>query len=70
MSFYKRKFISRIFKKEIKILISNLRKKYKDIDKNIFNSFHNVNLNTIIGYHNDSIKYNFLDDYDLKKQNH
>ena len=57
-------------RKEIKILISNLRKKYKDIDKNIFNSFHNVNLNTIIGYHNDSIKYNFLDDYDLKKQNH
>ena len=56
--------------KEIKLLISDLRKKYKDIDKNIFHSFHNVNLNTIIGYHTDSIQYHFLDDYDLKKQNH
>ena len=57
-------------RKEIKLLISDLRKKYKDIDKNIFHSFHNVNLNTIIGYHTDSIQYHFLDDYDLKKQNH
>lgn len=54
---------------EIKQLIKNLRKQYSDIDINIFKSFHNVNLNTIIGYYNDTTKYNFLDDYDLKKKN-
>ena len=26
-----------------------------------------VNLNTLIGYHKDDYKYNFLDDYEVKK---
>ena len=56
-------------RKEIKNLIKDLRKQYSDIDINIFRSFHNVNLNTIIGYYTDEFSYNFLDDYDNKKQN-
>ena len=56
-------------RKEVKELIKELRKTYSDIDINIFRSFHNVNLNTIIGYYNDEMKYNFLDDYDIKKKN-
>lgn len=56
-------------RKEIKELITELRKKYSDVDINIFRSFHNVNLNTIVGYYNDEFTYNFLDDYDIKKKN-
>ncbi len=55
-------------RQEIKELINSLRKNYPNSDINIFRSFHDVNLNTIIGYHNDSIKYNFLDDYEQKKE--
>lgn len=55
-------------RKEIKELIKSLRATYEDIDINIFRSFHNVNLNTIVGYYNDEVKYNFLDDYDIKKE--
>ena len=54
-------------RQEVKELIASLRKKYEDIDINIFRSVENINLNTIIGYHDDSVKYNFLDDYDKKK---
>ena len=31
-------------------------------------SVEDINLNTIIGYHKDDMTYNFLDDYDDKKQ--
>lgn len=55
-------------RQEVKELINSLRKNYPNSDINIFRSFHDVNLNTIIGYHNDSIKYNFLDDYEQKKE--
>ena len=55
-------------RQEIKELIANLRKVYPNVDINIFRSVHDVNLNTLIGYHNDDMKYNFLDDYDLKKK--
>lgn len=55
-------------RQEVKELINSLRKNYPNSDINIFKSFHDVNLNTIIGYHNDSIKYNFLDDYEQKKE--
>lgn len=55
-------------RQEIKELIANLRKVYPNVDINIFRSVHDVNLNTLIGYHNDEMKYNFLDDYDLKKK--
>lgn len=55
-------------RQEIKELIDSLRKVYPNVDINIFRSVHDVNLNTLIGYHNDTMRYNFLDDYDSKKQ--
>ena len=55
-------------RQEIKELISNLRKIYPNVDINIFRSVHDVNLNTLIGYHNDTMSYNFLDDYDEVKK--
>ena len=48
---------------EIKELISNLRKKYKNIDINIFRSVENVNLNAIISYQDGKEKHHFLDNY-------
>lgn len=48
---------------EIKELIKDLRKVYKDIDKNIFKSSENVNLNTVLSYHYNKEKHNFLDKY-------
>lgn len=47
---------------EIKDLIQNLKKVYKDVDKNIFKSSENVNLNTLLGYI-DNDKHSFLDNY-------
>ena len=55
-------------RQEIKELIDSLRKVYPNVDINIFRSVHDVNLNTLIGYHDDTMRYNFLDDYDSKKQ--
>ncbi len=48
---------------EMKELIANLRKVYKDIDKNIFKSSENVNLNTVLGYQYNKEKHSFLDNY-------
>lgn len=48
---------------EIKELIKNLRKVYKDVDKNIFKSSENINLNTVLGYQKNKEKHSFLDDY-------
>jgi hypothetical protein len=42
---------------------------YKALDTNIFRSVHNVNLNTLIGYRKNDIYHNFLDDYDVRKNN-
>ncbi|MGM9878132.1 MAG: ATP-binding protein [Bacilli bacterium] len=53
-------------RKEIKNLISELKKVNPAVDYNIFKSTFNINLNTIIGYHKGNDKYNFLDDYDKK----
>ncbi len=55
-------------RQEIKALMKQLRKNYPNSDINIFRSFHDVNLNTIIGYHNDRMSYNFLDDYEERKE--
>lgn len=49
-------------RREIKELISNLRKVYSNIDKNIFKSSENINLNTVLGYYKEE-KHSFLDDY-------
>ena len=51
---------------EMKELVEQFRNISSVIDTNIFNSIHNINLNTVIGYHKDDMKYNFLDDYDIK----
>ena len=51
-------------REEVKELIKELRKKYKNIDINIFRSVENVNLNTIISYKKDGVTHHFLDDYE------
>ena len=50
-------------RKEIKELISNLRKINKNIDYSIFKSLGNINMNCILGYHKNGKKYSFLDEY-------
>lgn len=50
-------------RKEIKDLISELKKVNPNIDKNIFSSIHNVNLSTVIGYTQNGKKISFLDEY-------
>lgn len=50
---------------EMKLLLSELRKKYKNIDTNIMRSTQNVNLDTLISYKKDGKVYHFLDSYDL-----
>ena len=52
---------------EIKQLIAELRKKYKNIDMNIMRSTQNVNLNTLISYTKNGETHHFLDDYNDKK---
>ena len=50
-------------RKEIKNLISELRKNNPNIDTNIFKSLDNVNMNCILGWHKDNINHSFLDEY-------
>lgn len=50
-------------RKEMKELISRLRKISPYIDMNIFKSVHNVNLETVIGYRRKGEVHSFLDDY-------
>ncbi|MBQ9313623.1 MAG: tRNA 2-thiocytidine biosynthesis protein TtcA [Clostridia bacterium] len=51
-------------REEMKNLIKDLRKVYKNIDVNIFRSVQNVNLDTIISYRRGDEVHHFLDDYD------
>ena len=51
-------------RKEIKLLISNLRKINPEIDNNIFKSLDNINLNCVLGYKKDGSYVSFLDTYD------
>jgi len=51
-------------RKEMKNLISELRKVNRDVDYNIFKSLDNVNLNCALGFVKDGEKYSFLDYYD------
>lgn len=50
-------------RKEMKELITNLRKINKDIDYNIFKSLDNINLNCVLGTKQDGQYKSFLDDY-------
>ena len=54
-------------RKEVKELISNLRKINKDVDHNIFKSLDNINLNCVLGTKKDGNYKSFLDEYDNKK---
>ena len=51
-------------RKEMKKLISELRKINPSIDTNIFKALDNINMNCILGWHKDGIKHSFLDEYD------
>ena len=53
-------------REEVKKLIKDLKKIYKNIDINIFRSVENVNLDTIISYRRGNEVHHFLDDYDEK----
>lgn len=50
-------------RKEIKDLISNLRKVDKNIDIHIFKSSENINLDAVLGYKTKNEKYFFMDEY-------
>ncbi|AOT72587.1 tRNA 2-thiocytidine biosynthesis TtcA family protein [Geosporobacter ferrireducens] len=49
---------------EIKSLIQELKKNFKDVDKSIFNAAQNVNMNAILGWEKDGQHYSYLDFYD------
>lgn len=55
-------------RREVKQLISNLKNDFKDIDKNIFKSAENVNLDCIIKWKYQDEEFNFLDNYQKKKE--
>ena len=49
---------------EIKALIEDLKKNFKDIDKFIFKAAQNVNMDSILGWQKDGKNYSYLDFYD------
>jgi tRNA(Ile)-lysidine synthase TilS/MesJ len=51
-------------RKEIKAMISELKKGFKDVDKSIFRSASNVHVEAILGWHEDGEQHSFLDDYE------
>lgn len=51
-------------RKEMKKLISELRKTNPSVDINIFKALDNINMNCVLGWHKDGTKHSFLDEYD------
>ena len=51
-------------RKEIKNMITELRKSNKNIDHNIFKALDNINLNCVLGIKKDGKYKSFLDEYD------
>jgi tRNA(Ile)-lysidine synthase TilS/MesJ len=49
---------------EIKDLIENLKKDFKNVDMSIFRAAQNVNMEAILGWEVDGKKHLFLDEYD------
>lgn len=49
---------------EIKNLIKDLKKNFKDVEKSIFQSAQNVGMDSILGWVKDGKKYSYLDFYD------
>lgn len=54
---------------EVKRLIAELKKKYKNIDVNIFRSAQSVSLDTVLSYKLEGKEHNFLDDYYTRERN-
>lgn len=54
---------------EVKQLVAELKKKYKNIDVNIFRSAQGVSLDTVLSYKLEGVEHNFLDDYYTRKRN-
>ncbi len=51
-------------RKEMKLLIQDLKKKHSIVDQNIFMSSYNIILNQVIGYKTNDEKHTFLETYD------
>ena len=51
-------------RKEVKLLIKELKKTHPDVEKCIFSSLSNVCIDTVLAYKTKGEKHNFLDDYD------
>lgn len=49
---------------EIKDMIKELKKTFKDVDKSIFNAAQNVNMDSILGWQKDGEKHSYLDFYE------
>lgn len=49
---------------EIKAMIKEMKKSFKDVDKSIFKAAENVNMDAILGWQKDGKKVSFLDVYD------
>lgn len=49
---------------EMKNLIQDLKKNFKDVDKSIFNAAQNINMNAVLGWEKDGQHYSYLDFYD------
>ena len=49
---------------EIKNMIAEMKKTFKDVDKSIFKAAENVNMNAILGWQKNGEKHSFLDEYD------
>ena len=56
-------------REEIKKLIKDLRKVYKNVDMNIMRSSQNVSLDTLISYRKNGELHHFLDNYDERENN-
>ena len=50
-------------RRQTKLLIDQLRKEHKDIDKNIFRAAENVNLDSIVRWTKNGEEITFYDDY-------
>lgn len=49
---------------EIKDMIADIKKNFKDVDKSIFRAAQNVNMDAILGWQKDGEKHSYLDFYD------
>lgn len=52
---------------EIKDMIKEMKKTFKDVDKSIFKAAENVNMDAILGWQKDGEKHFFLDEYDMEE---